>query len=103
MSIVKAHDPTTNQLVMVRARVKQDLLNTFPGLDDQVIETLDSDYRFRLILDKEYVSDVIRDKVLSIDYDNFKNSVKESWRVRAYNKIWKIMYDVQSDRYWQST
>lgn len=84
---------------VVRARVRWDLETLFPEEADDVIESEDSDYRFRLYLDKVYVSNVIRDRVLDIDYDNFKNTVYESWRKKAYTNIWFIMFKIQSSFY----
>lgn len=85
--------------VVVRARVEEDLENLFPEHSDEIVEMEDSDYRFRLFLDKVYVADQIRQRVLDIDYMNFKDSVEQSWRKIAYMKIWQIMYDVQQKIY----
>jgi len=98
VSIVK--DREDDMGVVVRARVKEDLESLF-GKDhaEDIIETDDSDYRFRLFLDQAYVAAVIEDRVMNIDYDNFKNSVKQSWRKMAYTQIWNIMHRVQEDTY----
>ena len=98
VSIVK--DREDDMGVVVRARVKEDLENLFGAEHAQdIIETDDSDYRFRLFLDQAYVAAVIEDKVMGINYDNFKNSVKQSWRKQAYTRIWNVMYDVQENMY----
>lgn len=97
VSIVQHRDDTNS--VVVRARVKEDLIDLFPQQTIDIIETDDSDYRFRLSLDKELVADVVRQRVVGINYPNFKNSVKESWRKQAYMKIWNVMYDVQAQKY----
>lgn len=81
--------------VVVRARVKEDLANVWPTLQTSIIETDDSDYRFRLFLNKEYVAETIKDSIMDIDYPNFKNSVKQKWRYHAYTDIWAIMHKVQ--------
>lgn len=93
VSIVK--NRLDEQQVVVRARVQEDLSNLFPEHVNNIIETDDSDYRFRLFLNRDFVSRVVRDRILDIDYDNFKNSVKDHWRKAAYMRIWQIMYDVQ--------
>ena len=93
MSIVNTKDdPDT---VAVRARLEEDLIAVFPEHANEVITTDDSDYRFRLILDKKYVADVVAESIVNIDYTNFKNSVKEKWRYRAYTQIWSVMYKIQ--------
>lgn len=85
--------------VVVRARVKEDLVALFPLHANDIVEMTESDYRWRLFLDKKYVSTVIAERVMNIDYDNFKNSVPKIWRKRAYNNIWATMYNVQLDMY----
>jgi len=97
VSIVQDRNVPTQ--VAVRARVKEDLVSLFPQHIQNVITTDDSDYRFRLFLDKAYVSKIISDRVLDIDYDNFKNSVKQKWRKSAYMGIWQIMFQVQNKLY----
>lgn len=97
ISVVK--DRHMRDGVVARARVREDLERLFPTHVADVIETEDSDYRFRLFLMKEHVADVIRDRILDIEYDNFKNSVKEGWRKTAYTRIWGVMYDVQEQFY----
>lgn len=97
VSIVQ--DNTDPKSVVVRARVEEDLENLFPEHSAEIIETDDSDYRFRLFLDKIYVADRIKERVLDIDYFNFKDSVKQSWRKIAYLKIWQVLYDVQQKMY----
>jgi len=85
--------------VVVRARVKEDLVALFPDHQKDIIESEDSDYRFRLFLDQQYVAMTIEERVMGISYDNFKNSVKQGWRKAAYTKIWEVMYTVQEKTY----
>lgn len=85
--------------VVVRARVKEDLVALFPDHQKDIIETEDSDYRFRLFLDQQYVAMTIEERVMGINYDNFKNSVKQSWRKTAYMRIWDVMNSVQESLY----
>lgn len=95
ISIVE--DRNDESKVVVRARVREDLLNTFPDKLDHLIETSDSDYRFRMFLDRDYVSDRMMNKIQDIDYYNFKSSIPstERWRYKAYEKIWAVMFDIQ--------
>ncbi len=82
--------------VVVRARVKGDLEKAF-GARHEVVEGDKSDYRFRMFLNKEYVSNVLKEKVLSIDYDNFKDSInkKDTNRKSYYYEVWRVMNDWQ--------
>lgn len=92
-------DRTDKDRVVVRARVEQDLVELFPDHTADMIETTDSDYRFRLFLNKRYVAKKIEQRVMDIDYPNFKDSVTQSWRKLAYTQIWQIMYNVQEKMY----
>lgn len=98
ISIVKDRDDDLG--VAVRARVREDLETLFGEHHAQdIVETDDSDYRFRLFLDQAYVAAVIENKIMGIDYHNFKDSVKQPWRKTAYMRIWTIMNDVQERLY----
>ena len=81
---------------LVRARVKGDLEEVF-GVGVDVTVTEDSDYRYRIFLDKATVADVIRERMMGIDYGNFKNSIADgdTRRSRYYRKVWEVM------RHWQ--
>jgi hypothetical protein len=85
-----------DEMVVVRARVKGDLERAF-GEQHEVVELGGSDYRFRMFLNKEYVSDVMKQKVLDIDYDNFKGSIRKQDydRKHYYYNVWSVM------NYWQ--
>ena len=97
VSVVK--DRTDADRVVVRARVKEDLVALFPDHQKDIVETEDSDYRFRLFLDQQYVAMTIEERVMGINYDNFKDSVKQPWRKAAYVQIWSVMYQVQNKFY----
>jgi inorganic pyrophosphatase len=97
-SVVK--DRNNEDGVVVRARVEGDLENVF-GSDKKVIVTDDSDYRFRLFLDQEYVKNVIANRIENINYPNFKNSINKTdyERKRYYTDVWGVMYDWQDKLY----
>lgn len=97
-SVVKDRDNKTG--VVVRARVPGDLENTF-GSVHKVHETDDSDYRFRMYLDQEYVAETIQRNILEIDYDNFKNSIPKDDKDRYsyYTKVWAVMNSWQEKLY----
>ena len=78
----------------VRARIKGDLEALF-GADTKVIETHDSDYRFRTFLPKSVVSEIVAKNIENIEYDNFKNSVTDHDRHEAYLDVWTAMYRYQ--------
>lgn len=86
---------------VVRARVREDLHTVFDTVNFEapVIETEDSDYRFRVFVPKSVVAGIIAARINDIDYDNFKNSVEEDFRHDAYVNIWRAMNQVQTDLY----
>jgi len=95
VSIVEDKDDV--DVVVVRARVREDLEAFFDAapISPSIIEATDSDYRFRVFASKNDVAMTLFYRIKDIDYTNFKNSVDQSWRHRAYTKIWSIMYEVQ--------
>lgn len=97
-SVVKNREDKNG--VVVRARVRGDLENVF-GVNHDVIETDESDYRFRMFLNQEYVADVMKERVSNIEYDNFKNSINKNdiERKRYYTKVWSVMFDWQERLY----
>ena len=89
-----------NNVVVVRARIKGDLENVF-GHEHGVFDTKESDYKFRMFLNKEYVSKVLQEKVMAIDYGNFKDSIKknDTDRKSAYMYVWSVMNGWQEKLY----
>jgi hypothetical protein len=84
LSIVENRENTTESLV--RARVKGDIEKVFPEAD--VFEDNNADYKYRAFISKAIVAEKIMLKVTEINYDNFKNSVKEIERKKVYSNIW---------------
>ena len=84
LSIVENRENTTE--LLVRARVKGDIEKVFPEAD--VFEDNNADYKYRAFISKAIVAEKIMLKVTEINYDNFKNSVKEIERKKVYGNIW---------------
>jgi hypothetical protein len=84
-----------NQLV-VRARIYGDIEAFIEEYNEYytVLETDDSDYRFRAFVPREVVAQKMYDRINSIDYLNFKNSCGMS-RKQWYTRVWSVMFDVQ--------
>lgn len=93
LSIVE--DRNDNSMFVVRARISGDLEKFFDGENVKVIESSDSDYRFRVFASKDLVRQKLVESINSINYSNFKNSVKDYERKSWYTRIWHIMFDVQ--------
>ena len=75
--------------VLVRARNPFHIGEMFP--DVAVEETPNADYPSRAIIDRETFAKVMLDYSLNIDYDNFKNSIKENNFHDQCVQVWAIM------------
>jgi hypothetical protein len=88
----------------VRGRVRADLdalleLEALNKYADEIIETHDSDYRYRVYVSREDWQDAASDLASQIDYDNFKNVVAARQgreRARTYGAVWSELYGLQS-------
>ncbi len=74
------------QNLTVCAQRKEDITRVFPEAD--VIEMPENDYGYRTIVTRRDVAMTIAKRILSIDYYNFKDSVKENDRKHIYANIW---------------
>ncbi len=85
--------------VMVRAGVRQNIeqLARDNEIDaNEIVETPEADYRFRLKLKKDRRASFVMDQAASIDYPNFKNAVRgDLERLRAYHECWHAMSELQ--------
>ena len=92
LSIVENRD---NKLeLLVRARVKGDIEKIFPDAD--VFEDDSADYKYRAFISKAKVAAKMMFKMTDINYDNFKNSVKEIDRKTAYSNVWVELRKLQN-------
>lgn len=79
--------PGEDDLVMVRGRRYEDVANVV-GDYYMITQTETRDYRFRAIIPKEKVADMIAEVVRKIDYSNFKDSVVDDDLYKFYAEIW---------------
>ncbi|MCL2101982.1 MAG: hypothetical protein FWH22_09760 [Fibromonadales bacterium] len=71
ISIVQHREQPDN--LCVRARNRKHLARLFPAMTDSIQETPDADYRFRLVVSKTEMAQVISDYIIhDLQYDNFK-------------------------------
>ena len=91
LSIVENRDNKSE--LLVRARVKGDIEKIFPDAD--VFEDENADYKYRALISKAKVAAKMMFKMTDINYDNFKNSVKESERKNIYSKVWMELKKLQ--------
>ncbi|PSL05655.1 hypothetical protein [Cecembia rubra] len=98
VSIVQHRD--LMDTLMVRARVKMDLLSLFT--EERILETPDADYRFRVLVPKREMAAIFAEKIKEITYPNFKNEIAQIQSQRdkfsVYHKIWKLMWDYSKNK-----
>ena len=93
-SFLSVVDKATNpDCLLVRARRKEHIEAVFPGA--KIVETVRRDYLYRAEILRPAVASAIAEAVLSIDYDNFKNSVDDDDLHDAYSQVWSVMGRLQ--------
>lgn len=80
--------------VMVRARVRADLKRAFPKA--KITRTPPpADYRFRAVVTRKALAAYLGRMVERLAYANFKDTVRDEHRHRAYLRVWTAMLDLQ--------
>ncbi len=87
--------------LLVRSRRPGDIERYWP--EAEVTRTPGRDYLFRAALPEQAVRDVIASAVSGIDYDNFKNSVRDDDLHDAYFSVWQAMARLQRPPPYQSS
>lgn len=91
LSIVQ-HDKRPS-LLMVRARLKGDIERVFPAAKIHVDQG--TDYKYRAFIPRDVVAKAMADQVTGIDYDNFKNSIRDARRKTFATRVWNAGWDMQ--------
>lgn len=84
LSIV--HKDCAPDELLVRARRPGDIERVFP--DAEVTDSWGTDYQFRAIVKREQVADAMISLAMTVDYSNFKNSVRDDKLHDAYSRFW---------------
>lgn len=84
-------------LLVVRARAEGDIERVFSNVEVQKSKQ-DRDYAFRAFVMRSHVAAVMAKQVQEIRAPNFKDSVTEGDRQLAYQRVWAVMLDFQTDR-----
>ena len=87
--------PETKGKLVVRGRVTGDIKRVFPKARVQI--TPGRDYRFRALVARSEVASALMREVMSIDYTNFKDGVRENKRHDTYFQVWSSMQRLQQD------
>lgn len=99
-------EPVDPDRIMVRARLRghlDSLKERFPDLlgDCEILESVGTDYAFRLFVQKAAWAKVVATLAEETDYDNFKNKVKrhQGHSGTAYedslHEVWSVMGRLQ--------
>jgi hypothetical protein len=93
-------------MMQVRSRAKADLERLIehivdsgrglPATADDIIETPEADYRWRILMSKGQWIDVAEMLADAIDYENFKNAAHSTQSDKPLMAIWNAMADYQS-------
>jgi len=79
--------------LLVRARIEGDIERVFPSA--RVKKTPTADYLYRASISRADVAAALLDRVTSIGYPNFKDSVSNPERHDDYFEVWHVMYRAQ--------
>lgn len=93
-AVIYDKDETGNTLA-IRARFKADLERIFP--DKTVIANAGTDYKYRIYISKQELAKLMYDRIMNIDYTNFKDSVSDHKLHNLYNNFWYIGYTFQHE------
>lgn len=75
--------------LLVRGRLEGDIERVFPRATVQ--ETPQADYRFRAYIARGIVARVLVERILEIDYPNFKATLSDRRRILPYHDVWETM------------
>jgi len=100
-------EPVDPDRVMVRARVGshlENLIKHFPQWlgDVELLDSRDTDYRYRILVEKNTWQKIVSELVSEMDYDNFKSSVgknvtevEPNYKHALYD-VWHTMHQLQT-------
>ena len=84
----KTGDNSIDEVFTVRSRVKSHLEQAFEN--KKIYQYSNSDYEFRVYLTLIELNEFLLNEINSIDYLNFKNSVKDPILHKFFSNIWVL-------------
>lgn len=84
--------------LMIRARNKAHLESIFPKKKNKIINSKKNDYAWRMFVDEEEFAQMMKERILNIDYSNFKNSVVDNDLHDLYADFWGLHYGYQMEQ-----
>lgn len=90
VSVVADRADTKTGNLLVRARDRNHLAELFPNAE--IFSKTPSDYKWRAWVSREDVAELMLQTVNSIDYTNFKDSIRDDTYHDACLEVWEAMY-----------
>lgn len=87
--VADREDPEYGRL-LVRSRDRDHLQNLFPNA--KIFSKTPSDYRWRAWISRSEVAELLLSTVMSLNYTNFKASIKDDRYHDACLNVWEDMY-----------
>lgn len=85
-------DYSGNEIVL-RSRRREHLEQAFP--EKTIFANAGTDYAYRIYLTKQELAEYVTNKIMNIDYHNFKNSVHDTSLHDLYANFWSLHYKYQ--------
>lgn len=99
VSVVRDTRDASGQRLLVRARRRADLERFLrPHCVFRIEWTEDADYRWRASVPRAAVMAALAERVDSLDYPNFKDSVWDKERAGVYMRVWSAGLDLEPGR-----
>jgi hypothetical protein len=86
LSIVQV--PRNPGMLRVRARKRSHLESFLRGTPSRILQTPERDYRWRAIVKRSTIAELLKQYVLNMDYDSFKGSVRDVRLSAMYSTWW---------------
>lgn len=80
--------------LVVRARRREHLEDNFP--DKKIVVGGSTDYNYRIFISKKEFSEIVKERIMNIDYGNFKNSVQDDDLHDLYIGFWMLHWLFQN-------
>ena len=93
LSVVADKADPSGERLLVRARRAGDIERVFPEAD--VFSVAGADYSFRAWLPRQRVADAVQERVQTLAYTNFKDSIEDAAYHDAALAAWTAMYRYQ--------
>ena len=84
-----------DETLLVRARSESHIMSAFPDCDMFVLKN--ADYPYRAYIERYHVANVVSQRLMETEYDNFKASVRDEKLHDLYTNMWQECYSQYID------